>query len=245
MNSTHSLWLLLFVMCSCTAPGVITTISPEAPEGQYANGREYIPLESDQIAVELGYDGIMDDKLIFDFVVHNGSRDTMPVHPAGFFYVVLDSANAEGDFRESWFSLHPDTISMFYDHSLEEKEKLKGKNTFLGILQASFDLLYNTSGFLATEDPGFIVDAVFSTAGTADQYITADRKISEEMDMINEEKEQVKEEIFRKTRLAPGQVCSGYVFFPLHEQCAYYMFCFPVGKQLFQFVYRQQKELVY
>jgi hypothetical protein len=245
MNSTHSLWLLLLLMCSCTTPSVITTISPEAPEGQYANGRKYIPLESDQIAVELGYDGIMDDKLIFDFVVLNSSRDTLLIHPAGFFYVVLDSANAESDFQESWFSLHPDTVSLAYDQSLEEKEKLKGKNAFLGILQASFDLLYNTSGFLATEDPGFIVDAVFSTAGTADQYITLDRKISEEMDMINEEKEQVNQEIFRMNKLAPGQACSGYVFFPLHEHCAFYMFCFPVGKQLFQFVYRQQKELVY
>lgn len=239
------LWLLFVLLCSCTAPRVITSLSPEAPEGHYANGREYIALEGDRLVVELGYDGLMGDHLVFDLVVHNGSGDTLQLRPAEFFYVVLDSANAETDFNTSWSSVHPDTVLMLYDNSIESREEARGMNTFLGILQASFDLLYNTSGFLATEDPGFIIDAVFSTAGTADHYISRNRRISAEMDMIIEEKEQVGEEIFRSEQIPPGTVSSGYVYFPLNEQCDFYMFCFPLGEQLFQFVYRQQKELVY
>jgi len=245
MKTKYFLWLLFLVSCSCTAPRVITKISPEAPEGHLANGREYIPLESDQIAVELGYDGIMGEHLVFDFVVHNASPDTIRIRPADFFYVVLDSAYAESDLTTSWASVHPDTVSAYYDQSLKEREKVKGTNTLLGILQASVDLLYNVSGFVVTEDPGFIVDAVVRTAGTADWYISQDRMIQAEMDMISEEKELVSEEIFRLCNVPPGKVSSGYVFFPVHEHCPYYTFCFPVGEELFQFVYRQQKELVY
>jgi hypothetical protein len=245
MKIKYTLWLLFLLTCSCTTPQVITKISPEAPEGYFANGREYIPLENDQIAVELGYDGLMGHHLVFDFVVHNGSGDTLHIRPSDFFYVVLDSADAESDLDQSWFSVHPDTVLRHYDKSLKDREEAKEKNTFLGILHASVDLLYHTSGFIATEDPGFIVDGVFSTAGTADHYISRGKILTEEMDMIGEEKELVSREIFRLCKLAPGQLSSGYVYFPLHEQCAYYMFCFPVGQQLFQFVYRQQKELVY
>ena len=245
MRIKYFLWLLIVLNCSCTAPRVITKISPEAPEGHYANGREYIALEGDQIAVELGYDGLMGGHLVFDLVVHNGSGDSLNVWPAEFFYVVLDSADAETDFHASWTSVHPDTVLKLYDNRIMSREEAREKNTFLGILQASVDILYNTSGFLATEDPGFIVDAVFSTAGTAERYISQDKRISADMEMISEEKELVNEEIFRPAGIPAGKVRSGYVYFPLNEQCSYYMFCFPVGEQLFQFVYRQQKELVY
>jgi len=245
MRINYILWLLFVLNCSCTAPRVITKLSPEAPEGHIANGREYIALEGDQMTVELGYDGMMAEHLVFDLVVHNGSGDTLMLSPAQFFYVVLDSADAETDFNTSWSSVHPDTVLMLYDSSIESREEARGLNTFLGILQASVDLLYHTSGFLATEDPGFIIDAVFSTAGAADQYISQNRIIAAEMDMISEEKELVNKEIFRSGPISPGKVSSGYVYFPRNEHCAFYMFCFPLGEQLFQFVYRQQKELVY
>ena len=208
-------------------------------------GREYIPLESDQISVELGYDGILGNNLVFDFVVHNGTMDTLTIRPADFFYVVLDSANAESHLDSSWYSVHPDTVLTHYDFTLKEVEMAKGRNTVLAILQASFDLMYNTSAFIATEDPGFIVDAVFHTAGTADQYISENKRISSDMALISEEKEQVNEEIFRFCKIPPEKLRSGYVCFPLHGETPFYMFCFPVRDQLFQFVYRQEKELVY
>jgi len=52
-----------------------------------------IPLESEQIAVEMGFDGIQDEYLVFDFVVFNSLADTLTLLPKDFYYVVLDSAN--------------------------------------------------------------------------------------------------------------------------------------------------------
>jgi hypothetical protein len=66
-----------------------------------------------------------------------------------------------------------------------------------------------------------------------------------ELEMIGEEKELVGEEIFRSVELPPGEHVSGYVYFPQHSDASYYMFCFPVEEQVFQFVYRQEKVWVY
>lgn len=245
MKKLYLLPLLLFFLCSCAAPGVVTRIIPEAPEGHFAMGREYISLENGPIEVELGFDGIHEPNLIFDFVVHNSGPDSLSVRPGDFYYLLLDSANAEAVPFSPWMAVHPDKVLMNYDHSLEEKNKDKGMNTFLGILQASVDILYYASGFAATENPAFIADAVFQTVGTAGQYVSQDKMIKSEMAMISEEKELVKEEIFRTCKVPPGEISSGYVYFPKHENTAYYMFCFPIENQLFQFVYKQQKELVY
>ena len=245
MKNLFSLPILLLLSFSCTAPRLVTKIIPEAPNGNFANGREYIPLESNQIGVELGYDGMQGAFLVFDFVVHNTTTDTLSIHPGNFYYVLLDSANAEFSDSGSWLTVHPDTVLMHYDLVLDERKKVKGTNTLLGILQASANIIYYASGFIATENPAFIVDAVFQTAGTADQYISQDKMINSEMELIGEEKELVNEEIFRTCELPPGKVASGYVYFPKHDQTAYYMFCFPLENQLFQFVYNQQKELGY
>jgi len=245
MKKLFPLPILLLLLCSFTAPREVTKIIPEAPEGHFANGREYIPLESDQIAVELGYDGLQGAYLVFDFVLHNSSADTLTIHPADFYYEVLDSASAPSSNVNSWLTAHPDTVLKYYDFVLEEREKVKGTNTLLGILQASVNILYSASGFVATENPAYIVDAVLQTAGTAEQYIGQGKMINSEMEMISEEKELVNEEIFRTCDLPPGQVASGYVYFPRHDNTAYYLFCFPIENQLFQFVYKQQTELVY
>ena len=245
MKSLLCLPILLLLACSCTAPRVVTKIIPEAPKGHFANGREYIPLESDLIGVELGYDGIQGTNLVFDFVLHNSSVDTLSIHPADFYYVILDSANATSSNGNPWLTVHPDTVLLSYDFTLEERKKMKGTNTLLGILQASVNILYSASGFIVTENPAYIVDAVLQTAGTADQYISQDKMINSEMEMISEEKELVNEEIFRTCEVPPGKVASGFVYFPRHDNTAYYMFCFPVENQLFQFVYNQRTELVY
>jgi len=245
MKKIYCLPILFLLFCSCTAPRVVTRIIPEAPEGHFAMGREYISLENKQIEVELGFDGINGTYLIFDFVVHNSTTDTLSILPGDFYYLVLDSANADTAPHTPWMAVHPEKVLMTYDESLEERKKDKGINTVLGILQASVDILYYASGFAASANPGFIVDGVFQTAGTADQYISQDKMISSDMTLIGEEKEVVKEEIFRVCEIPPGMVSSGYVYFPLHENAAYYMFCFPVENQLFQFVYKQQKELMY
>jgi hypothetical protein len=245
MKKINLLPVFLLLLCSCTAPSVVTRIIPEAPEGHFAMGREYIPLESGPVEVELGFDGIQGANLIFDFVVHNDGADSLSVLPGDFYYLVLDSANADAAPLSPWMAVHPDKVLMDYDRSLEEKKKDKGMNTFLGVLQASVNILYYASGFAVTDNPAFITDAVFQTIGTADQYLSQDKMIKSDMALISEEKELVEEEIFRACRIPPGEHGSGYVYFPKHENTAYYLFCFPIENYLFQFVYKQQKELVY
>lgn len=245
MHKICLLLIFLLLAFSCTAPRVVTQISPEAPDGQFVNGREYIALESEQIGVELGFDGIQDEYLVFDIVVFNSTADTLSLRPADFYYVVLDSASDYSSPYTPWMAVHPDKVLIYYEESLEERKKEKSLNTFLGILQASVNILYNTSGFIATENPGFIADAVLQTAGTAGQYISQDQKISSRLEMISEEKEVVREEILRSCLVPPAEASSGFVFFPRNERAAYYMFCIPIGNQLFQYVYNQRKALVY
>lgn len=218
---------------------------PEAPEGHYANGREYIPLESDLITVELGYDGLQGENLVFDFVVHNDTEDTLAVVPGDFYYVTLDSADAEAASLSPRMAVHPDQVLVQYDKVLEEREEAKKINSIFGIIEAGVHVLYNTTGFIATENPAYLADAVLQTMGTADQYLSQDQRIQSEMALISEEKAVVNEELFRACRVPPGGIMSGYVFFPKHDQTPYYMFCFPIHNRLFQFVYNQRKELVY
>ena len=101
------------------------------------------------------------------------------------------------------------------------------------------------NAFLATDNPGYIADAVFNTLGTASYYVEQDKSIKNHMALIREEKELVNEEIFRACRLQPGEAASGYVYFPGDPDAACYMFCYPIENQLFQFVYHQHKEIHY
>lgn len=245
MKKLYCLSIFLLLLWSCTAPRVLTKISPEASGGHFAMGREYISLESDNIEVELAYDGMQGENLIFDFVVHNITPDTLSIQPADFYYVLLDSATAASSIGNARMAVHPEKVMMYYDQTLKERQEDKGVNSFLGILQAGAGIIYNTTAFIATDNPGFLADAVFHTLGTADQYISKDRMINAEMEMISEEKEVVEKEIFRMSRLDPESINSGYVYFPKHEDANYYMFCFPIENQLFQFVYNQRKEIVY
>ena len=244
MKNILFLAVFLLYFSSCTAQRVITQIIPEATEGTFAMGREYIPLESDQIEVELGYDGMQGENLVFDFVVHNSTTDTISVLPANFYYVLLDSADADPSSELAWSAVHPDTVLLHYDRTLEERKQVKDINSFMGILRAGAGILYNASAYFATDNPGFLADAFIQTVGTAGHYIAQDQIISEELEMISEEKDIVREEIFRECNILPGSVVSGYIFFPKNNNTAYYMFCFPIEDQQFQFVYNQKQSIV-
>ena len=245
MKKIGLLSLLFLFLWSCTVPRVVTQISPEAPEGNYAMGREYISLGSDGIDVELGFDGIYGENLVFDFVVINGTEETFSIRPKDFYYVLLDSAAADSSMLPPRMAVHPEKVLLNYDQKIEDKEGEKDANSFLGFLDAGIGLLATTAAFITTENPAYIVDAVFNTIGTAEHYISQDKQIKSDMEMINEEKKLVSEEIFRRCLVVPGEVISGYVYFPEHDDTGYYMFCFPVKDQLFQFVYNQQKVVRY
>jgi len=237
--------ILFLFLWSCTAPQVVTHIIPEAPEGKFAMGREYISLGSDRIDVELGFDGIYGPNLVFDFVVVNGSSETLSIQPGDFYYVLLDNASADSSITPPHMAVKPDKVLLNYDQIIENKEGQKKANAFLGFLEAGVGILATTAAVITTENPAYLVDGLWGMFGTADYYVSQDKQIKSDMALINEEKEVVNEEIFRSCQLAPGEVISGYVYFPENSDTEYYMFCFPVEDQLFQFVYKQEKEVVY
>lgn len=237
-------FLFLFLW-SCTAPRVVTQIIPEAPEGKFAMGREYISLGADHVDVELGFDGIYGPNLVFDFVVVNGSSENLSIQPGDFYYVLLDSATADSSISPPRMAVKPDKVLLNYDQIIENKEGQKKANAFLGFLETGVSLLATTAAVITTENPAYLADGLWGMFGTADHYMSQDRQIKSELAMISEEKEVVNEEIFRSCELAPGEVVSGYVYFPEHSDTEYYMFCFPMENHVFQFVYRQQKEVVY
>jgi len=245
MKLLYKLAVLFLVLSSCVAPRVHTQIIPDAPEGNFAMGREYISLSNDSIDVELGFDGIYEKQLVFDFVVINRSPDELSINPSDFYYVVLDSATADSSMLPPRMAFHPERVLHQYDETLDARAGQKKANSIFGILEAGFDILLSTSAFLATDNPAYIADGVFSTLGTAEHYVSQDKEIKENMSMIQEEKELVNEEIFRSCHIAPGKVVSGYVYFPQDADADCYMFCYPIENQLFQFVYHQKKVLQY
>jgi hypothetical protein len=245
MKKIYYLLPLLLFLWSCAAPRVVTKITPEAAEGTYAMGREYISLGTQNLDVELGYDGIHGTYLVFDFVVVNGGDQILTIHPKDFYYVLLESAEADSSLLPPRMAVNPEKVLLNYDEKIEDIEVQKKTNTFLGFLDAGIGLLATTAAFISTENPAYIADAVANTFGTADHYISQDKQIKSNLEVIHEEKEVVKEEIFRQCQLLPGKGISGYVYFPEHADTEYYMFCFPVEDQLFQFVYNQQKEVLY
>lgn len=245
MKKLYSLLVIALVLTSCVNPRVVTQLTPEAPEGYIEMGREYISLSNDSLDVELGFDGIDGEHLVFDFVVINRTPQELFINPSDFYYVLLDSATADYSKLPPRMAFHPERIMHHYDETLESKQEAKSMNTLLGFMEAGVGLLANTTAFFATEDPGYIVDAVFSTLGTADYYVALDNQIETDINMIHSAKEIVNQEIFRLGQLPPGEVVSGYVYFPKHPETEYYMFCFPIQDQLFQFVYNQRKVVQY
>ncbi|HER07628.1 MAG TPA: hypothetical protein ENO20_01855 [Bacteroides sp.] len=233
-----------FVLASCMAPRVVTRLTPEAPEGHYEMGREYISLSSDSITAELAFDGIHQDHLVFDFVVVNHTSSSLSVHPTAFYYVILDSALADSSKLPPRMAVHPERILHQYEETLEEWSGEKELNAVLGFVDAGIGMILNTTAFFATEDPGYIADAILGTLGKTGHYVAVDHQISQDITLIKDEKEIVQEEIFRSVTLPPGEVASGYVYFPQDHDARYCMFCFPVDNQLFQFVYHQQHEVL-
>ena len=245
MNRFTCLILLALVAGSCGMPRMVTTLTPEAPRGKEAMGREYISLESEDVILELGFDGFHGDYLVFDLVVINQTDLPLELNPSDYYYVLLDSSAADTSKLPPRMALHPERVVHNYDRDLESIQSEKTTNTILGFLEAGVGLLANTTAFLATDDPGYVVDAVFGTLGTAGEYAARDKAISHDISLVTEEKEVVKQEIFRKGSLPSGKVKNGFLFFPRYPEHGYLMFCFPVSNQLFQFVYHQDQYVVY
>lgn len=240
MKTHYFIVAIVLAMAPHAACQVGTTLTPVAPDGHLEMGREYILLSNGGLQVELGFDGIYEKNLVFDFVVVNNRDLPVSLDPEQFYYELLDSAEAESALDEPRYSVAPDKIFDFYDDALELRKVEKGINTFLGFLETGIGFISDATAYLDTENPAFILDAIFHTAGTAGHYVHVDRTISREMEQITLEKEVVKDEVFRSGELPPGKVASGLLFFPMQKGDVCYMFCFPLDNQLFQFVYNQR-----
>jgi hypothetical protein len=238
-----AIWLL--VLTSCTAPARVTVIEPDAPEGNFANGREYLPLRSENVMVELGFDGVFDELLVFDFVVLNHTSDSLTINPSEFYYVLLDSATADTSKLPPRMAFHPQRVLHEYDETIEQKEGERKTSSIFGILEAGVSILVGATGFLATDNPAYIADGIFNSLGTAQHYSSQNKDIKANISLIEEEKEIVNQEIFRPCRIPPGEAVSGFVYFPRESDAECFMFCFPLEGQLFQFVYNQKEVYQY
>jgi hypothetical protein len=233
------------VLASCSAPSRVTVIVPDAPQGNFANGREYLPLSSDDILVELGYDGIFDELMVFDFVVVNHTSDSLMINPSDFFYVLLDSSKADTSKFPPRMAFHPQRVIHAYDETLEEKAGERRINSIFAILETGVNILVGATGFMATDNPAYIADGIFNSFGTAKNYSSQSKDIKANIAIIEEEKEVVSQEIFRPCQIPPGETVSGFVYFPQEAEADCFMFCFPMEDQLFQFVYHQKQVLQY
>ena len=245
MKALFKLVLLSLALASCTAPARVTIIEPDAPEGNFAHGREYLPLSSEDILVELGYDGLFDELMVFDFVVVNQTSDSLSINPSDFYYVLLDSATADSSKRPPRMAFHPQRVLHEYDETLEEREGERKTSTLFGILEAGVSILVGATGFMATENPAYIADGIFNSLGTAQHYSSRNKDMKASISMIEEEKEIVNKEIFRPCLIPPGKAKSGFVYFPQEADAECFMFCFPLEGQLFQFVYHQKQVYQY
>jgi hypothetical protein len=227
----------------CNAePQAVATLFPEAPEGHFEMGREYITLSNGNIETELGFDGIFQENLVFDLVIFNNTSHSLAFDPADFYYELLESADADSSLLPPRMARDPEEILEGYEEDLEVVEIEKGFNSFLGFVETGIGIIAHASAFVAAENPGCIMDALFHTVGTAHYYVVRDRRITAEMEQMTLEREVVEEEILRAGQVPPGKVVSGFVFFPRHSHPDYLMFCFPLEDNLFQFVYHQRMQ---
>lgn len=245
MKQYYYLPVLLIFLASCASPQVVTRLTPEAPAGNYAMGREYIPLSSEGVEVELGFDAYRGDQLIFDLVVINHTRDSLHIDPEQFHYLLIEHPQADSSAHPPTAAIPPLGVMESYDMELEDMKEGKSANTAMGFVEAGFGLLAAATTLFITEDPLVVVDAVLNTIGTAGNYMETDKQIEDAMEETGLEKMVVSEGMFQDCSLDWDEGVSGYVYFPRHSGPGYYLFCFPIGEQTFQFVYRQEEEIVY
>ncbi|MEZ5070289.1 MAG: hypothetical protein R2751_04785 [Bacteroidales bacterium] len=228
----HLAWILILPMTGHAQ------LRPMGGDIHEEMGRDYVVLRNDSLEVELGFDGYHGGEMVFDFVVVNRRSEPCHLDPADFHFVLLEEPHAEQSALPPRMAMSPDRVMAEYRADLDRAQSRRDLNSLVGILHTGVGILANTSAFLRTDDPGFVIDAVVGTIGTAGYYLARDRHLESGLSDLRGERQVVEEELFRTLDLPPGKVASGYVFFPGEkDRDACYMFCFPVEGHTFQFVY--------
>ncbi|MCP4312813.1 MAG: hypothetical protein GY790_16240 [Bacteroidetes bacterium] len=226
MRKLYAILIFALGFSAHTISQEVVKLAPLAPEGNFVNGREYIPLSSDQIRLELGYEGVSEESLVLDLVVFNETGHKISVNPSDFYYLSLDNPDADSSRFPPMMAEAPQQLYKWYDRALEKQESEKNFNIFEGFAEAGAEII---SGF----------EAVFNTAGTPGHYGAVNKQIDGEREQLAREKEVIRQETMKEVGLAPGEITNGFVCFPGHPETAYLMFCFPIDGQEFQFVYQR------
>jgi len=239
MKNRYTLLLVLLWLPLLAGAQFDHRLTPIVPGDHHAMGREYLLLANGDITVELGYDGLFHRYYVFDVVVANETSETLRIDPSQFQYYLLEDPAETDPAMPPFASVSAENILASYDMDLERQTSEKSMNSVFGFIEGGLGILASASAFAATDDPVFLLDAIFGTLGTAGHYVSQDQAIQARLEAISEEREQVSVEIFRNQELPPGKAAAGYVFFPEFEQDSYLMFQIPVRNQIFQFVYTQ------
>jgi hypothetical protein len=137
MKKLFSVLIIFLVIWAAARPQSVTRLAPEAPEGHFEMGREYISLSNNQIQVELGFDGIFEEFLVFDAVVLNLSGQSLSIDPSDFYYILLDNPDADSSVLPPFAAVNPERIIHQYDNIHDAR-------------------LSFASVFLATENPVYM-----------------------------------------------------------------------------------------
>lgn len=238
MKKIYVILIIILGFSSSALSQELISLLPLAPEGHFVNGREYIPLTSDKIRVELGYDGTSEDMLVLDLVVFNQTGRELSIDPGAFYYLSLDDPDALSSEFPPVKAVLPTQTYKWYDCALEKKGSEQSFSTVLGFAEAGVGIFSGLAAFFASENPAYIVDAVFSATGTVVHTMAIKNQIEEEFEQLSRERELIQQEMMRKGELAPGEVKNGFVCFPAQVEKEYLMFCIHIDDQEFQFVYK-------
>lgn len=193
------------------------TLKALAPEGREVNGREYIQLSNELITVELAFDCLLEEKLLFDLVLINETDHPVFVHPSSFYYLKLDDPEGDSSRFPPAMALAPLQPFTWYDRGLEESPQ---KNAFAPLLEIPALFMEEFVAVWTDESP----------AGPA-----------REKERIEGIKETVRQEMMQERELKPGEVANGFIYFPGLPETIYLLFCFPLDDQEFQFAYQIER----
>ncbi len=217
--------LTILLFSFCFSPWMISqeqfALEALAPDGNQVNGREYIPLSSDLIKVELAYDCRLGEKFLFDLVVINESGHPISVQPSSFYCLELDDPDGDSSRFPPIMAVPPLQPFKWYDRALEEPQY---ERMFSPLLEL----------------PALFMEGFFASwNGEPSARMLSDKERESHL------KDAIRQEMMQEVQLAPGEVANGFVWFQGSPGTNYLLFCFPLDEQEFQFAYEVEKASPY
>lgn len=236
---TPVLILSFLFLVSCVAPRPVSRLTPHADKGHYKLGREYITLHNDNIYVIAAFDENREEDLVFDVIIMNRSDRTLEVDPANFYALVLENPSADSSVQPPLQAGDPEKVIMSIDRARAVEYAEKKTNAIWGVLEATAGVVSTAAAVTSGAEAGDVAREAFSTMESVGYHVLVEEEIEDRIHLINDDKLYWKNDVLRKNTLKPGTAVEGFVYFPRSVDAEYFMMCYPVGDQLFQFVYRQ------